>query len=30
MTAAIILAIVYGALVAFMIDAWLWERRNDD
>jgi hypothetical protein len=30
MTGAVILGIVYGALVAFMVDAWMQERRNDD
>lgn len=31
MTASVlILAIVYGALIAVMVDAWLQERRYDD
>jgi hypothetical protein len=30
MTAAIIIAIVYGALVAVMVDAWRGWKQHDD
>lgn len=30
MTGTIILACVYAALIGFMVDAWVQERRHDD